>query len=71
MALYWQTGVSVESWVEMSADVAMRCEVDPEGGSATLYFGRDDFVLHLGRENLGAMAELTGRAHAELTARKS
>ncbi|OZM72385.1 hypothetical protein CFN78_15480 [Amycolatopsis antarctica] len=71
MALYQQTGVSVESWVEMQEGVDMRCEVEPDGDSAILFFGRDDFVLHLGRDSLNALATLAGRAREELASSAS
>lgn len=46
-----------------------RCEVDALNDCATLYFGeREDFVLHLGRDNLRSVAELATQAHAELAA---
>jgi lipocalin len=67
MALYKQSGVSVESWVEMTARVPMRYETDVENNNATLYFGQDnDYVLVLNRENLAQVISLGTRAIAEL-----
>jgi len=69
MALYRQTGVSVESWVEMDSTVNMRYEVTPENDSATLFFGhRNAYVLTLNRENLDQVIDLATRASAELKA---
>src|SRR5690349_9851081 len=52
VALYKQSGVSVESWVEMSAQVPMRYETDPDSDRTTLYFGQDDdYVLVLNVKN--------------------
>lgn len=69
MALHWRSGISVESWVEMDQRTTTRCEVDVLNDSATLFFGeREDFVLHLGRENLRSVAELAAGAHAQLVA---
>jgi hypothetical protein len=70
MSLCWQTGVSVESWVDMTTDVVTRCEVDHLNDSAILYFGEaGSFVLHLSRENLRHIAVLATRAHEELQGR--
>ena len=67
MALYKQSGVSVESWVEMSAEVPMHYETDPENDRTTLYFGQDDdYVLVLNRKNLKQMVTLATQALAEL-----
>jgi hypothetical protein len=69
MTLGYITGVSVESWVELKEQVETRVEVDLLNDCATLYFGsREEFVLHLGRENLREVADLADRAHAELVA---
>lgn len=69
MTLYQRTGVSVESWVDMTADVPMRYEADPHNGSATLFFGqKDDYVLVLNRDNLAQVIALGGMAIAELGA---
>jgi hypothetical protein len=66
MPLYHQSGVCVESWVELSQNVKVTYEVDPDSDCATLYFGRNEYVLRLSRENLSQMLELGGRAAAEL-----
>lgn len=69
MTLYWDSGISIESWVEMRERVPAGCELDPLNDCATLFFGQGrDFVLHLGRENLRSLAELAAHAHAELSA---
>lgn len=69
MAQHWSSGVSVESWVQIDDRASARCEVDAANDAATLYFGeREDFVLHLGRDNLRSVAELASQAHAELVA---
>ncbi|MGH3432128.1 MAG: hypothetical protein ACRDQB_04750 [Thermocrispum sp.] len=69
MALHWSSGVSVESWVEIDQRATTRCEVDVLNDSATLFFGeREDFVLHLSRDNLRSLADLAAQAHAELSA---
>ncbi|MQA09510.1 MAG: hypothetical protein GEU98_13340 [Pseudonocardiaceae bacterium] len=69
VALSWLSGITVESWVEMEEPVPARCELDPTNDSATLFFGeREDFVLHLCRDNLRTVAELAGKAHADLAA---
>jgi hypothetical protein len=67
MALYKQSGVSVESWVEMTAQVPMHYEADPESGRATLFFGQDnDYVLVLNRQNLAQVISLGAKAIADL-----
>ena len=67
MALYKQSGVSVESWVEMSAQVPMRYETDSENDRTTLYFGQDDdYVLVLNSKNLKQMVALATQAIADL-----
>jgi len=67
MALYKQSGVSVESWVEMTARVPMRYETDADNNNATLYFGQDnDYVLVLNRDNLAQVISLGAMAIAEL-----
>lgn len=67
MALYKQSGVSVESWVEMTARVPMHYETDPANNQATLYFGQDnDYVLVLNRDNLAQMISLGTRAITDL-----
>ena len=67
MPLYHQSGVCVESWVELSQGVAVKYEVDTASDCATLYFGaNNEYVLRLSRENLSQVLELGGRAAAEL-----
>ena len=69
MALYKQSGVSVESWVEMTAQVPMHYETDSVSDQATLYFGQDhDYVLILNRANLAQILSLGAKAIAELEA---
>lgn len=68
MALYRQSGVSVESWVEMTSEVSVRYEADATSDIATLYFGHhNDYVLTLSRENLAQVISLGNRAMAELS----
>jgi hypothetical protein len=65
MALYSPSEIRHSAWIEMRSDVTMRYELDHDNEMATLYFGhRDDYVIMLGRENLGQFLEL-GRAAAE------
>lgn len=67
VALYKQSGVSVESWVEMTRRVPMHYETDPANNQATLYFGQDnDYVLTLHRDNLAQMLSLGTQAIADL-----
>lgn len=67
MALYKQSGVSVESWVEMTARVPMHYETDPANNQATLYFGQDnDYVLVLNRDNLAQVISLGTKAITDL-----
>jgi hypothetical protein len=69
VALYKQTGVSVESWVTLAPEVPMHYETDPENDQATLYFGQDDdYVLVLPRKNLAQVVALGTQAMAELEA---
>lgn len=69
MTLHWRSGISMESWVQMDPRTTTRCEVDPLNDCATLFFGEgEDFVLHLGRENLRSVADLAARAHDQLAA---
>lgn len=69
MALYKDSGVSVESWVEMAKEVPMHYEIDPSSDRTTLYFGQDDdYVLVLNRRNLAQMISLGSQAIAELEA---
>ncbi|SDG36994.1 hypothetical protein SAMN05216553_107385 [Lentzea fradiae] len=68
MALFDQS-VSVESWIEMTGDVEVRCEVDRLNEKATLYFGhRDEYVMVICRDGLGKVASLAARAVRELDA---
>ncbi|RCW40034.1 hypothetical protein DFQ14_113117 [Halopolyspora algeriensis] len=63
MSLYAQSGVSVESYVEMRPGVSVRCEVDRLNDQATLSFGaREDFMLLLDRNALVQLVDLGTRA---------
>lgn len=67
MALYKQSGVSVESWVTLTSRVPMHYETDLANDQATLYFGQDnDYVLVLNRDNLAQMISLGTKAIADL-----
>jgi hypothetical protein len=67
--LYRQSGISVESWIEMTKTVPMRYEINEIDKRATLYFGQHaNYVLSLGRDNLEQMISLAGQAMAELDA---
>ncbi|MFC4856589.1 hypothetical protein [Actinophytocola glycyrrhizae] len=67
MALYKQSGVSVESWVEMTARGPMHYETDRLNDKATLFFGQDDdYVLVLNRQNLAQVISLGAKAIADL-----
>jgi hypothetical protein len=69
MALFKQSGVSVESWVEMTSEVPMHYETDACNNNATLYFGQDnDYVLVLNRDNLAQVISLGTQAIDELEA---
>jgi hypothetical protein len=69
VALHKESGVSVESWVEMTAWVPMRYEIDPSSDRTTLYFGQDDdYVLVLNRRNLAQVISLGAKAIADLAA---
>ncbi|HEX3779327.1 MAG TPA: hypothetical protein VHX38_06645 [Pseudonocardiaceae bacterium] len=69
MPLYVDSGISVESWVEMKRQVPARHEVDRFNELAMLFFGaQDNYVLYLGKENLRSVAELASKALAELDA---
>lgn len=71
MPLYHDTGVSVENWVEMKPDVAMKYEVDHCNEMATLFFGgHDTFVLNVSEGNLAQIVELGTRALDELRVAK-
>jgi hypothetical protein len=73
MPLNRESGVCVDSWVEMTANVPMRYEINDLDERATLYFGQqENYVLTLGRDNLEQVVALAGRAIAALdTARES
>lgn len=67
MPLYHDTGVSVESWVEMTSRVPMRYEIDKLNDQATLFFGQyNDYVLVLNRTNLAQVISLGAKAVSEL-----
>jgi hypothetical protein len=69
MALHHETGISVESWVQLTRGVRTRYEVDRRNGLATLFFGeRGEYVLHICRENLDQFADLAGQAMRDLDA---
>ena len=69
MTLYQHSGVSVESWIEMTSTVPMEYETDPENNSATLLFGQGrDYVMVLHRDNLAQMVSLASKAIASLDA---
>jgi len=72
VALYHQSDVSVESWIEMAGDVDIRCEVDPTNERATLYFGhRDEYVMVMDRTGLHKVVSLGTQAIRELDAETS
>lgn len=72
MALYKQSGVSIESWVEMTDRVPMHYETDPANNQATLYFGQDnDYVLVLNQDNLAQVISLGVKAISDLEDQKS
>jgi hypothetical protein len=67
MPLYHQSGVCVESWVELDEHVPVSYEVDHLNDYATLLFStRNEYVLKLSRENLDQVLELGSKAAAEL-----
>lgn len=67
MPLFHDSGVSVDTWVEMTAQVPMHYETDPGSGHATLFFGQhNDYVLVLNRENLAQVVSLGAQAITEL-----
>lgn len=70
MPLFHDSGVSVDTWVEMTAQVPMHYETDSGSGHATLFFGQhNDYVLVLNRENLAQIISLGTKAIADLEAR--
>ncbi|MBP2325466.1 hypothetical protein JOF56_005851 [Kibdelosporangium banguiense] len=67
MPLYFQSHISVQSWVEMDHDVQVTYEIDSRSECATFFFGaHNDYVLTLNRQNLSQVLELGSRAAAEL-----
>jgi hypothetical protein len=67
MPLFHQSGVSVDTWVEMTSQVPMHYETGSE--QATLFFGQhNDYVLVLNRENLAQLLSLGAKAIADLEA---
>lgn len=67
MPLYHDSGVSVESWVEMTSRVPMHYETDSGNDNATLFFGQqNNYVLVLNRANLAQVISLGAQAIAEL-----
>lgn len=69
MTLHHESGISVESWVQMTRGVRTRYEVDRRDGFATLFFGDcGEFVLHLCRENLDQIVDLATKATQDLDA---
>ncbi|TCP51983.1 hypothetical protein EV191_106147 [Tamaricihabitans halophyticus] len=69
MSLYRQSGLSIESWVEMASYPVTRYEVDVLNDRATLFFGKaEEFVLNLDREGLSRIATLADAAHLRLVA---
>lgn len=69
MVLYRQTGICVESFVEMAPNVPMSYEIDAVNDQATLYCGpHSEYVLTLERENLTRFVDLGARAMADLDA---
>ncbi|MFR9730205.1 hypothetical protein ACL03H_13320 [Saccharopolyspora sp. MS10] len=68
MVLHRSSKVSVESFVDLAPGVPMRHEVDELNDRITLFFGRDEFVLHLGHETLANVVEAGTRALSELAA---
>jgi hypothetical protein len=69
MPLYHDSGVSVESWVEMTKQVPMHYETDADNDQATLFFGQhNNYVLVLNRANLAQVISLGAKAISELNA---
>ncbi len=69
MPLYHESGVSVESWVEMTERVPMHYECDTESDQATLFFGQhNNYVLVLNHDNLAQVISLGTKAICELEA---
>jgi hypothetical protein len=69
MPLYHHSGVSVESWIDLSNDVDIRHEADPLDNKATIFFGsHDDYVLNISRKNLEQVISVCTTAIAELNA---
>lgn len=67
LSLFQDCGVSVDTWVEMTAQVPMRYETDAHNDHATLFFGQhNDYVLMLNRDNLARIISLGTQAIAEL-----
>jgi hypothetical protein len=67
--LYRQSGISVDTWIEMTKTVPMRYEINDVDQRATLYFGQHaNYVLNVCRDNLEQMISLAGQAIAELDA---
>lgn len=61
------SGVSIESWVQLSQGVPMRYEIDRLNQQAMLCFGaQDEYVLILDKENLRQMLTLAGQAMSDL-----
>lgn len=70
MSLSRQSKISVESWVEMEDDVSVSHEIDRLNDNATLYFGRNEYVMVLSRENLRQVIDLGTQALADLETAK-
>lgn len=67
MALFRDSGISVESFVEMCDDVPMRYEVDSCNDQVVLRCGRhSEYILVIGRENLANLIALGTKAIKEL-----
>lgn len=65
MPLYCDTGVSVESWVEMKTDVDMKYEIDKLNDLVGLSFG-ETYFLTVSKENLMRFVELGTKAINDL-----
>ena len=66
MVLHRSSKVSVESFVDLASDVPVRHEIDQLNERITLFFGRDELVLHLGHDTLATVVDAGAQALSTL-----
>lgn len=69
MPLHQYSDVSVEAWIEMSGNVAVKADVQADDDRVTLTFGHhNEYVMVMDHQTLAKVAEVSDHAVRELAA---